>query len=941
MQTQRFTPGQRWLSETQAELGLGLVVEADERLVRLLFPATGEERTYAQRNAPLWRAVFAIGDRIRDIDGRELGVTGVDEQGGIVTYQAQDADGREHRLAETRLDPHLHLNRPQQKLLAGRLDQDTWFRLRHRTWRHAGEWAAATVRGLVGARISPIPHQLFIASEVAGRDAPRVLLADEVGLGKTIEAGLILHRMLLEGRVRRVLILVPEPLLHQWLVELLRRFNLKFALFDQERLTAAGEQNPFDTEQRVLCGLELLTATPTAAAAALAADWDLLIVDEAHHLHWTPEDCGLDYQLVQALADATPGVLLLTATPEQLGRSGHFGRLRLLDPQRFGDYERFLAEQADYAPVAEIAARLLDDEPGDAADAAIGECLAERLNEAQRQRLNDLLGDVAELTREQLITRLLDRHGTGRILFRNTRAAIPGFPQRRVHAYPLPAPDGYAAGDAANPLYPKRVLADGWTPLDPRVTWLVDTLRRLHPEKLLVISAHAETVLALRRYLQERTGIHAAVFHEGMQIVDRDRAAAYFADPDGGAQALLCSEIGSEGRNFQFVHHLILYDLPLDPDLLEQRIGRLDRIGQTRTVEIHVPYLAGTEGETLFRWYAQGLDAFSANCPSAAAVYEQLRDRLQEALAEPDADDALIGTTAALRERLNAELSAGRDRLLELSSHRAAVSAALVDALQAQDRDPALFEYLSAYWDAFGVEHEPGPTGALVLRPGRHMLQEHFPGLPADGLTVCFERGHALAHEDRAFLTWEHPMVRSAIELLSNSDLGSAAILLTRNPGFKAGALLLEMLYVAECPAPPALQVGRFLPRLGLRLLLDERGRDHSEVISCDALNGKCLTGNRKLVAALLQTKAAQLDSVLDKGEARARRATPKLKREASARMHALLDTEIERLGALARINPAIRADEIAQLANRRARLAEALDRIHLRLDALRLVVHA
>jgi ATP-dependent helicase HepA len=112
------------------------------------------------------------------------------------------------------------------------------------------------LRGLAGARISPIPHQLYIASEVAGRWAPRVLLADEVGLGKTIEAGLILHRMLLEGRVRRVLVLVPEPLLHQWLVELLRRFNLPFALFDQR---APGGRWP--------------TATRSRASSACCAAW--------------------------------------------------------------------------------------------------------------------------------------------------------------------------------------------------------------------------------------------------------------------------------------------------------------------------------------------------------------------------------------------------------------------------------------------------------------------------------------------------------------------------------------------------------------------------------------------------------------------------------------------------------------------------------------------
>jgi ATP-dependent helicase HepA len=241
----------------------------------------------------------------------------------------------------------------------------------------------------------------------------------------------------------------------------------------------------------------------------------------------------------------------------------------------------------------------------------------------------------------------------------------------------------------------------------------------------------------------------------------------------------------------------------------------------------------------------------------------------------------------------------------------------------------------------FGVEHEPGPGGSTVLHPGRHMLQEHFPGLPEDGLTVSFDRPHALAHEDRTFLTWEHPMTRSAMDLLTNSDLGTTTVLLTRDPRFKAGALLLEMLHVAECPAPPELSVGRFLPRLGLRLLLDERGRDHSRDILSEALSGKCLTGNRKLAAALLEAKAESIAGLLAAGESLAVKGRGRLQRQAIKRMEDMIDAEIERLTSLARVNPAIRAEEIEQLHLQRAALREALTRIHLRLDALRLVVHA
>jgi ATP-dependent helicase HepA len=229
----------------------------------------------------------------------------------------------------------------------------------------------------------------------------------------------------------------------------------------------------------------------------------------------------------------------------------------------------------------------------------------------------------------------------------------------------------------------------------------------------------------------------------------------------------------------------------------------------------------------------------------------------------------------------------------------------------------------------------------VVLQPGRHMLQERLPGLPEDGMTLTFDRPHALAYEDRAFLTWEHPMTLAAMDLLTGSDLGSAAVILTRNPGFRAGALLLEMLYVAECPAPPSLQVQRFLPRLGLRLLLDEKGKDRADELTSDALGGKCLTGNRKLASAVITAKTAAIEKLLADGEARAETAVAELRAQAIVGMEHSLDAEIERLAALARVNPSVRDDEIGQLQLLRERLGQVLGRAHLRLDALRLVVHA
>ena len=165
----------------------------------------------------------------------------------------------------------------------------------------------------MGARIDLIPHQLYIANEVSKRHAPRVLLADEVGLGKTIEACLIMHSQLVSGRISRALVLVPEPLVHQWFIELLRRFSLQFAIFDEERCVAIEsggeaenvgleevlseelpaeevpeeEVNPFLDDQLILASIDLLANDERRASQALGAGWDMLIVDEAHHLDWS------------------------------------------------------------------------------------------------------------------------------------------------------------------------------------------------------------------------------------------------------------------------------------------------------------------------------------------------------------------------------------------------------------------------------------------------------------------------------------------------------------------------------------------------------------------------------------------------------------------------------------------------------------------------------
>ncbi len=432
-----FALGQRWISDTETDLGLGTVVAIEGRMVTLLFPANGEQRLYAKDSAPVTRVQFNVGDRITSHDEWQMDIRAVEESNGILIYHGTRLDdGAEVALREVMLNNFIKFNKPQDRMFAGQIDRYSRFALRYESLMYQHARRLNPTRGLASGRVSLIPHQLHIAREVGHRHAPRVLLADEVGLGKTIEAGMIIHQQLLSGRSSRVLILVPESLQYQWLVEMLRRFNLMFSLFDEERCVESEHDavNPFDTEQMVICSLDWLRKKKVRYEQVMECEWDLLVVDEAHHLVWSEDAPSREYQIVEGLAEQIPGVLLLTATPDQLGHASHIARLRLLDPERFYDDDAFVAEEQAYGAIADAAQPLLD---GETLTAEQITTLTNLLPELDASQLSD------DTYRSSVVRDLLDRHGTGRILFRNTRAASAGFPVRQMHEYGMPLPDQY------------------------------------------------------------------------------------------------------------------------------------------------------------------------------------------------------------------------------------------------------------------------------------------------------------------------------------------------------------------------------------------------------------------------------------------------------------------------------------------------------------------
>lgn len=963
-----FALGQRWISDTESDLGLGTVVALDARTVTLMFAASEENRVYARNEAPVTRVTFNVGDVIDSQEGWSLKVEQVVEDQGLFSYVGVREDSGEEGviLREIMLSNQIRFNKPQDKLYAGQIDRMDNFVLRYRALMNQYEQHRSPMRGLCGMRAGLIPHQLYIAHEVGRRHAPRVLLADEVGLGKTIEAGMIIHQQVLAGRAERILIVVPETLQHQWLVEMMRRFNLHFSIFDEERCIEAfaDSDNPFDTQQYVLCSLDFLRKSRKRFEQALEGEWDLLVVDEAHHLEWSPEQPSREYQVVEGLAERTPGVLLLTATPEQLGRESHFARLRLLDSDRFFDYQEFVKEEEQYAPVADSVSALFS---GQSLENEAKNQITELLSEQDVEPLfriieSDSDEEAKAAARQELIDNLMDRHGTGRVLFRNTRAAIKGFPLRNVHLLPMPIPQQYTTsmrvsgmiGGKISPearalknLYPEEIFQEfegddaSWWQFDSRVNWLLEKIKEKRSEKILVIASRASTALQLEQALREREGIRATVFHEGMSILERDKAAAYFAQEEGGAQVLICSEIGSEGRNFQFANQLVMFDLPFNPDLLEQRIGRLDRIGQNRDIDIHVPYLEGTSQAILARWFEEGLNAFAETCPTGRTVYDKYSERLIEMLASGDTSDLneVIAESAALNKELKAQLEQGRDRLLEMHSNGGEKAQAIVDKIAATDGDTNLVTFALSLFDTIGLDQDDKGENALVVTPSEHMLVPSYPGLPYEGATITFDRETALSREDMNFISWEHPMIQGGIDLLMSEGVGTTAVSLLKNKALPVGTMLLELVYKVDAQAPKRSGISRFLPTTPIRIMLDGKGNDLSSQVEFESFNRQLSPVGRHIATKLVASVQAQVHQLVEAGEKLIVEKVDAIRNQAQQEMQASLNSELERLQALKAVNPNIRDEEIEAIDGQIKELTGYIGQAQYQLDSLRMIV--
>lgn len=746
-----WKPGDRVTHRFHSELGTGRIVAVQGRSLKVEFPEAGQELSFAAGTDALVPLAIVPGGRARLEPTGELVVVESCEEGRCVL-----ADGREVDLES--LWPVPAEVSPVERLARGQVDGFEDFANRLDGLKLQRIRQAGGLGSFLGGRIQIFPHQLYAAERACHSDPVRWLLADEVGLGKTVEACLILNRLLHTGRAERTLVVAPETLTLQWLGELWRKYHQVFVLLDEKRLDDVAKDygegfNPFDVHRRAIVGLDTLVKRRRLTEQAVAAGIDLLVVDEAHHLRRPKGHPGNEeYRAIAPIAALGRHVLLLTATPLEDDAHGFFRLLQLLRPEEFPEEESFderLARREPLPPCTSSTRRL-----------DIGG-LPPRVPEPVEI-------DGWEAT-DRLVRHLRSRPAENALARR--RKADRVFRALASPAALLAVLDREEAETAALAAEAERE--------DPRVRWLVEqSARWTGPgEKTLVFVAHRESLDLLKGAI-ERQGRRTGVFHEDLSPERRDIEVAQFRLPEGPS-ILISTEAGGEGRNFQFCRRLVLFDLPWNPGVVEQRIGRLDRIGRTIPTEIVYFRPPSGFGRAVAGLY-EGIGLLTAPLAGLERELRHVARAVEAAAVDGPEEIGPADFEQVLREAQEAHDRVRRAAYHELhrDPYRPEMAAEIL-ARVPPDLD-ALNESVvvrAASRFGFEVEAQSGERTWLIGY-GYEALVDHFFGVPL-GTTLLgtFSRARAVDEETLDFFSSGHPLVEGILAELEEGPRGRVTLL--------------------------------------------------------------------------------------------------------------------------------------------------------------------
>jgi superfamily II DNA or RNA helicase len=713
-------------------------------------------------------------------------------------------DQRIITVAEADLRPHVP-DDPRSRMLAGRLGTARQFALGVTARRYEIEQMTSDLVALGESRVAVKPHQVSVVHRVITSYPHRFLLCDEVGLGKTIEAGMILKELRARGGAGRCIVIAPANLLGQWQFELKSKFNETFSIINSDtarylRQSKGFTGNPFETHDNVIVSSSWIT-TEERARQVSEVSWDMVIVDEAHHARVHVSGRRRDetrlYKVVRDLvspdAFSRRAALFLTATPMQLDSGELYSLIELLDPALFPTEQHFERHRGQVRGLSRLVHELSEGgfpPPGLDASEVAGQ-VAAWLGvdpEIADERLRAGTESVAEVCAE-----LSAHHLLSEILIRNRKKAVGGFMPRQAHRWEVQLTeeerraleaveafvrDGYARADRTNdqmtgfvmvifqklmassikalrtslnrraerlrgvarapsmPRWARAAIAEiedrldqdervsalldevavadaeeaaeldrlvallDELPCDSKADTLLERLRELEEHepgaKVLLFTEFRETQEYLRQRIGE-LGWDVRVFHGQMSAAAKDAAVDAFRASAGPA-ILLSTEAGGEGRNFQFCHLLVNYDLPWNPMRVEQRIGRVDRIGQDNVVQVFNFWVQGTVEERVLDVLDQRINVFEETVGGLDPILGDTEHDLKKIMrmGGEERDRALRLFEEQVEERIRKAREAEerlRDFIMETKSYSRAIAAQL--SAQAASVTPADMERLA------------------------------------------------------------------------------------------------------------------------------------------------------------------------------------------------------------------------------------------------------
>ncbi len=869
LRNQMFTVGS--LVQWTGTKTYGVVTNLDERMIHVRWDSSGPPTQFAVIDPPLLR-VDLTGQRVRLISTGEnaavLDSTPAESPawrcflatGGGTTVNVPEADLRP--LAVT--DP---IGRFKANLVGSlqqyRLQEVTrWYRVLHL-------YDELVSLGQIGVDIKP--HQVSVVHKVVSNYPHRFLLCDEVGLGKTIEAGMVLKELRARGSAQRVLAIVPPNLVGQWHFEMKTKFNESFSVLNTDTVRFLRNQgqfdNPFTFSDSILCSSSWVANT-TWADLCSRVNWDLIILDEAHHArsHRTGNRVTTTrlYRLVSKLAEperfAQRSMLFLTATPMQLDTHELYSLVELLDPALFPSEDHFERHRQAVPGLSRLVERLnrngfpLPDEESRETIRQVADWLGLDIS-VVGQRLSS-----GSEERERITAELADHHLLSEVLIRNRKAVVGGFMPRVATRWKVEltaeeiealeavedyvqygfqlaegtndAPIGFVmvtfqklmassiaairtslgrrrervlarslqasmtgdeledrllndeeVGDILVSVGTARHLVDAELKLlqtaiealdqvesDSKADVLVEQLSMLFDdspnEKVLIFTQFRETQRHLEDILTER-GWGVNVFHGQMKPVEKDRSVQNFRN-GVGPQVLICTEAGGEGRNFQFCHVLVNYDLPWNPMKVEQRIGRVDRIGQDHSVSIFNLWVKDTVEERVLDVLEKRIRVFEETVGGLDPILGDTESDIKKIMriAGEKRVDALEEFGRQLEEQVrqarDAEAKLG-DFIMDTKSYRRELAERIAgqpSPIKNYDLDMFIGQLLSdskTYVRRTGATYELTFNGEIL-----DLHKEQFAG--GTKRNAVFRADRRPDSEDVEFMAFGHPIVDGMVE---------------------------------------------------------------------------------------------------------------------------------------------------------------------------------